>query len=165
MKPAIIKILCYGKDRKPYYQYKFRTMRVGTGNLETKLSQSDLDGYGKVKGDSRVTPLGRILRRYWLDEVPNLVNLFKGDMKFIGMRGIRCEFEYLLPEDIQAQMYKHKPGLVGIYYAASGQKNFDDYLALVRKYFKDKEKHPFLADLLYLNRFLYNAIFYGLRSK
>ncbi len=62
-----------GQFGKPFYIYKFRTMR-GTGSPLT------------VKDDGRITKIGRILRKYRLDELPQIINLIKGDMSLVGSR-------------------------------------------------------------------------------
>lgn len=64
-----------GKDGKLFTIYKFRTMRVGT-------DQSSIS----VAGESRITPLGEKLRRYKIDELPELWNVLIGDMSFVGPR-------------------------------------------------------------------------------
>lgn len=73
--PVIYKQRRIGQGGKPFVMYKFRTMITSTGELTIS-----------VKGDKRITPLGARLRKYKIDEVPELWNIIKGDMAFVGPR-------------------------------------------------------------------------------
>lgn len=94
----------YGRNEKIFKMIKFRTMRV-TGN----------DGSPTVEGDSRVTHFGNFLRKTRLDEIPQVLNIIKGDMSFIGPRPERPEIVSELEHKIP--FYKTrlliKPGLTG----------------------------------------------------
>jgi len=96
-----------GEGNKPFHIVKFRTMRV----------DAEADGRPRwaSRGDSRVTRLGKILRRSRLDELPQLVNVLKGDMSLVGPRPERPEFAQELSEVIPcyAQRHRVKPGLTG----------------------------------------------------
>lgn len=78
----------YGRHCEPFYMYKFRTMVVGAEKMRVDL-QKDNEKNGpvfKMKNDPRVTRVGRILRKTGLDEIPQLLNVLKGDMSFVGPR-------------------------------------------------------------------------------
>lgn len=66
-----------GKDFRPFKIYKFRTMKHGVEQNGPKIT---------IKGDNRVTRTGRLLREYKIDELPQLFNVLKGDMSFVGPR-------------------------------------------------------------------------------
>ena len=91
-----------GRGGNPFDLYKFRTMR--------KSSDSSLV---TVTGDSRITPLGQILRRWKLDELPQLWNVLRGDMRIIGPRPEAEKLvQYYTPS--QRQLLDYKPGLAGL---------------------------------------------------
>ena len=75
---------CSGKNGKPIMICKIRTMKLDADkNLESVLSNGR-NGHGKYLNDSRITEVGGVLRKYWIDELPQLYNLFKGDIKLVG---------------------------------------------------------------------------------
>lgn len=83
--------------------YKLRTMRENTDQSMT------------VAGDSRVTKVGRILRKFRIDEIPQFVNVLKGEMSLVGPRAEMLEHEYLYSEELPEFSYRHrmKAGLTG----------------------------------------------------
>jgi lipopolysaccharide/colanic/teichoic acid biosynthesis glycosyltransferase len=99
--PIIFSQLRLGKDGKPFYLYKFRTM------LELK---DDKGNY--LPDEKRLTVFGRFLRRYSLDELPELWNVIKGEMSLVGPRPLLMEYiRYYTPE--QARRHEIKPGITG----------------------------------------------------
>lgn len=90
-----------GQNGKIFTLYKFRTMSLNKGNNTIS-----------VKGDSRITPLGAILRKYKLDELPELWNVLKGDMSFVGPRpDVPGYADKLSGEDRNILLLK--PGITG----------------------------------------------------
>lgn len=77
-----------GKNGCPFKMYKFRSMVVNADKeLEKLLGQNEVEGaMFKIKFDPRVTRVGRIIRKYSIDELPQLVNVIKGDMALVGPR-------------------------------------------------------------------------------
>jgi lipopolysaccharide/colanic/teichoic acid biosynthesis glycosyltransferase len=88
----IFKQMRMGKDGKPFIIYKFQSMKMEAHNTLQALLENDTkalreyEKYRKVKDDPRVTSLGRIMRKYSLDELPQIVNIFRGDMSLVGPR-------------------------------------------------------------------------------
>lgn len=91
-----------GKDGVPFTIYKFRSMRKDNAGL--KISTS---------GDSRITPVGRVLRKAKLDELPQLWNVLKGDMSFVGPRPEVREYTDLYTPE-QRQVLMVRPGITGL---------------------------------------------------
>nr|WP_230859308.1 sugar transferase [Actinoplanes aureus] len=114
--PAIFRQERVGKDGRPFMLYKFRTMVV---NAEARLQElrnlNDTDGeLFKMRQDPRVTPVGQWLRRYSLDELPQLFNVLKGDMSLVGPRPPLAREVAGYPADMLRRLVV-KPGLTGLW--------------------------------------------------
>lgn len=95
-----------GKSGKSFGLLKFATMKKNSPNMGT--------GCITTKNDSRVLPFGRFLRKYKINELPQLVNVLKGDMSVIGMRPtVKQHFDYFT-EKAKKELLKYPPGLSGI---------------------------------------------------
>ena len=105
--PVIFSQERVGLHNKKFKMYKFRTMRQQTEEEEKK-------GWSK-RGDTRVTKVGKFLRMTSLDELPQMVNVLKGDMSLIGPRPERPQFVEKFKEEIPRYMIKHqvRPGVTG----------------------------------------------------
>lgn len=105
---VIFKQLRMGRDGKPYYMYKFRTMVPNAQNMGT--------GVYSFKGDPRITKVGHFLRKTSLDELPQLWNVVKGDMALVGPRspviGHFPEYETLSPG--YKRRFSVLPGITGL---------------------------------------------------
>lgn len=100
--PAIFRQKRPGKNEKIFTMYKFRTM----------TNKKDKDG-NLLPNELRLTKLGNILRKTSLDEIPEFINIFKGDMSFVGPRPLRIDY---LPLYNKKQKHRHdvRPGLTGL---------------------------------------------------
>ena len=105
--PAIFKQERIGRFGRPFYIYKFRSMRLDAEKLGPQLSRSGGDG------DPRLTKVGRFLRAHHLDELPQLWNVFIGDMAFIGPRPERKFYiDQIMEHDIRySYLYQIRPGV------------------------------------------------------
>ena len=105
--PIIFKQERIGYKGVPFYILKFRTMRVGSENATPILAQKD---------DSRLTPVGKFLREHHLDELPQLWNVFKGEMSFVGPRPERKYFIDKIKEHNPNYdyIYLMRPGLTSM---------------------------------------------------
>jgi len=114
--PALVRQTRIGRDGQPFSMLKFRTMRVGHALGHPAAGEDGLAAgpFPKRKHDPRVTPLGRVLRRTSLDELPQLLAVVRGDMSLVGPRPF-------LPEDAAAidgwaaRRYAMRPGLTGLW--------------------------------------------------
>jgi exopolysaccharide biosynthesis polyprenyl glycosylphosphotransferase len=114
--PAVFRQERVGKDGTPFTLYKFRTMVVNAdARLQELRNLNDTDGeLFKMRKDPRVTPVGRFLRRYSLDELPQLVNVLKGDMSLVGPRPPLSREVAGYPADMRRRLVV-KPGLTGLW--------------------------------------------------
>ena len=125
-----------GYKGKKFKMYKFRSMVQNAEELKDRLkSQNEMDGpMFKMKNDPRVTKVGRIIRKTSLDEIPQLVNVLKGDMSLVGPRpSLENEVEEF--EDWMLRRLDVKPGLT-CYWQVSGRNDIDfrDWMKLDIKY-------------------------------
>ena len=119
--PALFRRTVAGRYGRPFTYYKFRSMVEGDdGHHRAWLREfvtSDAAYQGgrfKVVGDRRITPVGRVLRRLSLDEVPQLVNVLRGEMRIVGPRPpILAEYE--LYDDHARRRLAVAPGITGLY--------------------------------------------------
>ncbi len=95
-----------GKDGKPFYLLKFATMLKDSPNLGTGLLTT--------KGDPRVLPMGKFLRKTKLNELPQLINIFLGDMSIIGRRPQTKNHVDLIEEAVRKRILQCAPGLSGV---------------------------------------------------
>lgn len=95
-----------GKNGKLFKLLKFATMLKNSPDLET--------GYVTIKNDPRVLPLGRFLRKYKINELPQLFNILLGEMSLIGPRPQTSRCFHVFPENLRENILKLKPGLSGI---------------------------------------------------
>jgi Undecaprenyl-phosphate glucose phosphotransferase len=104
--PAFFRQRRYGYNQETFWIVKFRTMRVMEDGPELKQATRD---------DDRVTPLGRWLRRWNIDELPQLINVIKGDMSLVGPRphALAHNLEYEKKIRLYARRHNMKPGITG----------------------------------------------------
>lgn len=105
--PSIFKQERIGRFGKPFYIYKFRSMRMDAESAGPQLSSTG------GKGDSRLTKVGSFIRRHHLDELPQLWNVFCGDMAFVGPRPERKFFiDQIMEHDRRyVYLYQIRPGV------------------------------------------------------
>ena len=137
--PVIFKQDRNGKDGKIFRMYKFRSMCKNAEELHKELlKMNELDGPAfKMKDDPRLTRVGKFIRKTSLDELPQLVNILKGEMSVVGPRPLPTyETEQCTP--YQNQRLKVKPGLT-CYWQCSGRSDipFDEWMELDLKYIKE----------------------------
>lgn len=128
-----------GKRGRLFICYKFRTMIQGAEAQKKELAAlNERDGVlFKVTNDPRITKLGKFLRKYSLDELPQLLNVLKGDMSMVGPRPpIAAEVEQYKLE--QLRRLDAKPGLTGLWQVKARQDNsFAKYVALDLAYLEN----------------------------
>lgn len=129
-----------GKDGKVFKMYKFRSMVVNAEELKEKLKeQNEMSGpMFKMKEDPRVTKVGKFIRKTSIDELPQLINILKGNMSLVGPRpSLPKEVEQF--EEWMMERLEVKPGLT-CYWQVSGRNNidFEDWMKLDIKYVRER---------------------------
>ena len=161
----LIRLKRYGKDGKLINVYKFRTMHAYSEYLQEYIfDKYNLQDGGKFHNDFRVNTIGKFMRKVWLDELPMLLNILKGEMKIVGVRPLSKQYYELYSEELRQKRIRYKPGLIPPYYADM-PKTLDEIMASEMKYLKAYEKHPFFTDVRYFFIAMYNIVFRKARSK
>ena len=154
-----------GKGGKIINVYKFRTMYAYSEYLQEYIyEKNSLDTGGKFKDDFRVSRVGKLLRRYWIDELPMIVNVLKGDLKIVGVRPLSRHYLSLYTPELQNLRKKFKPGLIPPYYVDLPE-TMEEIMDSEMRYLKAYEKHPFLTDVKYFFLVGYTILFKKARSK
>ena len=153
-----------GKNGKIIGVYKFRTMHPYAEYLQAYVvKKHGYNDFGKPANDFRLAPWGKIMRKYWLDELPQLINVLKGEMKLVGVRPLSETRFNEFPEDIKKKRIKFKPGCIPPYVTLLMPNQIDNITA-ERIYIDAKEKHPYTTDLKYFIKAIYNILTNKIRS-
>lgn len=135
--PVFFKQVRVGKNGRRFIMYKFRSMTVDADRRKQELQgQNELDGaVFKMKNDPRVTAIGRIIRKLSLDELPQFINVLKGEMSLVGTRPPTVD------EVSQYQKWHHRrisirPGITGLWQVSGRNRitNFDEIVKLDLSY-------------------------------
>ena len=123
-----------------------------------------LDNGGKFKDDFRISSLGKFMRTFWIDELPMLINLFKGELKLFGVRPLSRHYFNLYTRELQKRRIRYKPGLIPPFYVDNPQ-TLEEIMSSEMKYLDAYDKHPFITDFKYFFKAIFNIIFKRYRSK
>ena len=154
-----------GKNGKIIKVHKIRTMHPYSEYLQEYVyNRNELQEGGKIKNDFRISPEGRIFRKFWIDEIPMLINIFKGEMKLVGVRPLSKHFYSLYDEDLQQKRIKNKPGFIPPFYVDL-PKTMSEIMESERRYLELYDQSPFITDVKYFFMAFKNVLFKGARSK
>ncbi|WP_212902313.1 sugar transferase [Clostridium polyendosporum] len=138
--PILFKQERIGQDGRRFNMYKFRSMVINAEELKDKfIEKNEMSGpMFKIKDDPRITKVGKFIRKTSIDELPQLINILKGEMSLVGPRPS-------LPKEVdQFQLWMLerldvKPGLT-CYWQVSGRNNidFEDWMKLDIKYVRER---------------------------
>jgi lipopolysaccharide/colanic/teichoic acid biosynthesis glycosyltransferase len=156
--PALFRQTRIGWDHRPFVLYKFRSMYAGSADdvhrqyVRKLLTQDQPPAGGqrglyKLEDDPRITPLGRLLRRTSIDELPQLLNVIRGDMSLVGPRPA-LPWEAEMIGETHGERFLVRPGLTGLW-QVSGRSalTMRQGLELDVEYVR---KQSFIADLMIL---------------
>jgi hypothetical protein len=161
----LIRLRRHGKNGKVFKVYKIRTMHPYSEYIQAYIYESNsLKEGGKFNRDIRITTSGRFFRKYWIDELPMLLNLLKGEMKLVGVRPLSAHYLSLYSEELQKKRAKFKPGLLPPFYAHM-PRTLPEIEASEMLYLNECESDGVLyTDLKYLGSILNNILFMRARS-
>lgn len=133
-----------GKNGRKFKMYKIRSMKVDSEALlkeyleKNPVARDEWGSNHKLKNDPRITPIGKIIRKYSIDELPQIINVLKGDMSLVGPRPITenelCEYG----KDIKYYLIS-KPGLTGLWQVSGrSDTDFETRVRLDKEYATNK---------------------------
>ena len=130
--PVFFSQLRAGKDMKPFKIYKFRSMYIDAdAELPEMMKDNEQTGHAfKIKDDPRITKVGKFIRKFSIDELPQLINIIKGDMSIVGPRPI-LPFQMEECNEYERQRLVVQPGLT-CYWQIGGRANikWEDWVEL-----------------------------------
>ena len=156
----LVKLNRVGKNGKLFKVYKFRTMHPYSEFLQAYIYERySLQEGGKFNHDIRVTTLGRLMRRYWVDELPMLINLIKGNMKLVGVRPISQHYFSLYSKELQEKRTHHKPGLLPPFYADMPKTLEEIEASEMRYLIMCEQRGTLTTDFIYFWKIIHTIVF------
>ncbi len=154
-----------GQHKQLLNVYKFRTMHPYSEYLQAYIhKENDLESGGKIKDDFRITGWGKVFRKLWIDELPQLLNFVRGELSLVGVRALSEHYFGLYPKDLQELRTQFKPGLVPPYYVDLPN-SFEEILESERRYLLKRQQRPVSTQIEYFFKAWWNIIVRRARSK
>lgn len=161
---AFLSLSKIGKGGNAINVYKMRTMHHYSQYLQHYVVKLyEYNELGKPADDFRISRWGKLLRRHWIDELPQLLNVFRGEMKIVGVRPVTKERFLEFPKDIQEERIKYKPGCIPPYVALLRPDTVGNIEA-ERIYLKEYALHPIKTDVKFFFKAIANIMLYRIRS-
>jgi len=134
--PVFYKSQVLGKDEKDFVWYKFRTMKISQNPsvhnefMFEMIKKKKKEGILKIRKDKRITKIGKYIRKFSLDELPQLINILKGQMSLVGPRPC-SSYEYSLYEEWHKKRFSVTPGITGLWQAfGRSSVSYDDMVIM-----------------------------------
>jgi lipopolysaccharide/colanic/teichoic acid biosynthesis glycosyltransferase len=160
----LVRLKRVGKKGRTIYVYKMRTMHPYSEYLQDYVYKTnDLEEGGKFKNDFRVSTTGRIMRKLWIDELPMLINLVRGDLKLVGVRPLSHQYFELYCKELKEKRIRTRPGLIPPFYADL-PKTLEEIQDSEDRYLEAYFRHPMLTDWRYFWKAVYNIVVKRARS-
>lgn len=162
----IIHLRRIGLNGKEIQVHKFRTMYTYSEYIQSYVYEyQHLEKGGKFKDDYRVNFWGTFLRKVWLDELPMVWNMLRGDMKLVGVRPLSRHYFSLYTPEMQELRTRTKPGLLPpFYYDRKSPETIEEVQESERRYLEAYLKAPFRTDWRYFWGIVGNIIFHHKKS-
>jgi lipopolysaccharide/colanic/teichoic acid biosynthesis glycosyltransferase len=160
----VITLKRIGFQGRPIFIKKLRTMHPYSEYIQDYMFEKNgLNSSGKFRNDFRITGPGKWFRKFWIDELPQLLNWIRGDVALIGVRALSEHYFNLYPQDLREMRILHRPGLIPPYYVDM-PKSFDEIMRSERRYLEKKTANPFSTDVEYFSKAVFNILFKKARS-
>lgn len=144
--------------------YKVRSMYPYSEFLQEKVYEmNSLTSTGKFSEDFRITKLGKIYRKYWIDELPQFLDWFRGSIKLVGIRAMSQHFFSLYTKEYQDLFYQVKPGIISPIFDEETD-SFETIQKIEQEYLEKYLKNPLKTDIEYFFITLKHML-KGVRSK
>lgn len=166
--PVIFKQKRVGKDNKVFLMYKFRTMVKNAEELkEDYLKFNEADGpVFKIKDDPRFTKVGKLLARTGLDELPQFINVLKGEMSLVGPRPLPISEARQIPSRFRKTRETLSPGMTSLWVISGAHSlTFNQWMELDRKSSKSISFSHDFAILYKTARMVIDSFFDGLSNE
>ena len=161
----VYKMSRIGKNGKMIGVYKFRTMHPYSEYLQDYIVNAN--GYaktGKPADDFRIPVWGKFMRRLWLDELPQLYNVLKGELKLVGIRPVSKRYFQDIPKEMQKLRLTQIPGCIPPYVSLNRAGNVMSVLNAEKEYLEEKLRSPFTTDTKYFFNAIFNIVINHKRS-
>lgn len=160
----ILRINRVGRNGKSIEVYKFRTMHPYAQYIQAYVfAQNNLQVGGKFKDDFRITKWGRWMRRFWIDEIPMIYNILRGDLKLIGVRPLSEHYLSLYTPEHKIRRVSGKPGLIPPFYADMPG-SLEEIMESESRYMLAYESNPYSTDWNYCMKAFANIFLRNARS-
>jgi lipopolysaccharide/colanic/teichoic acid biosynthesis glycosyltransferase len=154
-----------GLDGQIISSHKIRTMYPFSEFIQQRIFEDHgLAPTGKFANDFRLTDYGRFLRKYWLDELPQIFDWLRGGIKLVGMRATSQHFLSLYPKEFYDLYIQIKPGLIPPIFDENTN-GFDQIVDVELRYLKSYWEQPIRTDIRYFCKTFMDIVFRGVRSK
>jgi lipopolysaccharide/colanic/teichoic acid biosynthesis glycosyltransferase len=154
-----------GLDGEPIYLHKVRSMYPYSEFLQQRIFEDHgLSSTGKFANDFRLTEYGPFLRRYWLDELPQIFDWLRGSVKLVGMRATSRHYLSLYPAELIDLYLRTKPGLIPPIVDESTP-GFDKIVETELRYLRRYQQAPTKTDVEYFFKTFSDIFLRGVRSK
>lgn len=145
--------------------HKLRTMHPYSEYIQNKVYElMSLGTSGKIKDDFRITGWGKVLRKYWLDELPQIIDLLCGKIKLVGIRAMSKHYFSLYPKEYQEMFVNVKPGLLAPLFDENTA-GFDEIVEREGRYLKKYLQNPVKTDIEYFWKTVAHIFLKGTRSQ
>ena len=161
----LIKLPRICKNGEIRFFYKFRTMHPYAEYIQDVVfdEHGGMNIKDKSDGDWRISSWGRVMRKYWLDELPMIFNWLKGDVKLVGVRPLSQAMFNKYPKELQEKRIKAKPGLIPPFYIDHPE-TFEELFASEDKYLDAYLEHPIRTDFRYFFMTVNSILFKKMHS-